>query len=71
MPQILPLQDKYPTLSSVQTQPHRENFKKLNVNINKEKDNLNKNGIMVNGLLYTVKFKGIVTWGITFLLFLV
>lgn len=39
----------------------RENLKKLIVNVNKQKDVLKKNGITVDGMHYTVKFKGTVT----------
>lgn len=38
----------------------RENLKKLIVNVNKQKDVLKKNGITVDGMHYTVKFKGTV-----------
>lgn len=38
----------------------RESLKKLIVKINKEKDELKRNGIMVDGVLYTVKFKGVI-----------
>ena len=36
----------------------REKLKKLIVNVNKQKDALNKNGITVDGVHYAVRFKG-------------
>ena len=38
--------------------PSRESLKKLIVNVNRGKDILKKNGIVVDGKRYSVKFKG-------------